>query len=475
MSLAGSMRLAVLRFRALAETPGYGTPLAFAFMGERTTAVAYRQLPLDISTANGFVAVEPVRTLIGLVGMQGSPNPPDPSWAVPLILTVHDMDDPEPLAVYAVTTDEGGRFVVPGLPAGTYDLKIKGLHTLRNAVTSVTITDRPNMVFMGILREGDASNDNIINAMDLAIYAASAGKSSGQPGFDPRADFSEDGVVNHADLALLAMNFGLAGDVEVGLDTGAGAALGRSAAVLADGSLIDLSLLPLTNPLSVGQIFTLAVQVQGGSQPVHALELHIDLPAGLAVVAPDGTPVEAIDSSGVLPVVVLNHADNSTGVIDFAATYDATPPTVTFTVAMTRLKTLTPLATVPVRFARYASRMDVVYEGTVTLLSGNAVGLTFRSSTDGTSSYDVILDAVQNLFKVSKRSPYHTLDSYPVTVQYNHPYQLKVVANGATIDAYLDGVLRIEITDSTYSGGRFRVMLHMSAATYDDLSGWDLP
>ncbi len=46
---------------------------------------------------------------------------------------------------------------------------------------------------------------------------------------------------------------------------------------------------------------------------------------------------------------------------------------------------------------------DVVYEGTVNLLSGNAVGLTFRSSADGTSSYDVILDAVDGAFKLSKR------------------------------------------------------------------------
>jgi len=37
------------------------------------------------------------------------------------------------------------------------------------------------------------------------------------------------------------------------------------------------------------------------------------------------------------------------------------------------------------------------------LLSGNGVGLTFHSSADGTSSYDVILDAVDGAFKVSKR------------------------------------------------------------------------
>ncbi|UCC63173.1 MAG: hypothetical protein JSV36_20950 [Anaerolineae bacterium] len=117
---------------------------------------------------------------------------------------------------------------------------------------------------------------------------------------------------------------------------------------------------------------------------------------------------------------------------------------------------------------------DVVYEGTVNLLSGNAVGLTFRSSADGTSSYDVILDAVDNAFKISKRPPYQVLDSYSMTVQRNHAYRIKVVANGNTIKAYLDGTGLLTATDNTYSSGHLGVMLFLATATYDDLEAWEL-
>ena len=118
---------------------------------------------------------------------------------------------------------------------------------------------------------------------------------------------------------------------------------------------------------------------------------------------------------------------------------------------------------------------DIVYEGTLNLLSGNAVGLVFRSSADGTSSYDVILDAVDGVFKISKRPPYKVLASYSMAVQRNHPYRVKVIANGNRIEAFLDGVKRLTVTDSTYSSGQLGVMLFQATATYDDLAAWELP
>ncbi|NOZ28115.1 MAG: hypothetical protein GXP39_08695 [Chloroflexi bacterium] len=118
---------------------------------------------------------------------------------------------------------------------------------------------------------------------------------------------------------------------------------------------------------------------------------------------------------------------------------------------------------------------NFIYEGTVNLVSGNAVGLTFRSSADGTSSYDVILDAVDGVFKISKRPPYQVLASYSMSVQRNHPYRVKVVVRGNKIEAYLDGVKRLTAVDSTYGNGRFGVMLFRATATYDDLEARRLP
>jgi photosystem II stability/assembly factor-like uncharacterized protein len=122
-----------------------------------------------------------------------------------------------------------------------------------------------------------------------------------------------------------------------------------------------------------------------------------------------------------------------------------------------------------------ASGSNFVYEGTVNLLSGNAVGLTFRSSADGKSSYAAILDAPQGLFKIARYWPYQMLVSYAMTVERDHSYTIKVVANGNTIEAYLDGVKRLTVTDSTYSSGQFGVFLHRATATYDDLRAWALP
>ncbi len=118
---------------------------------------------------------------------------------------------------------------------------------------------------------------------------------------------------------------------------------------------------------------------------------------------------------------------------------------------------------------------NFVYEGTVKLLSGNAVGLTFRSSADGTSSYDVILDAVDGVFKISKRPPYQVLASYSMNVQRNRAYRVKVVVRGNKIEAYLDGVKRLTAVDNTYASGFFGVMLFRATAAYDDLEAWALP
>jgi fructan beta-fructosidase len=118
---------------------------------------------------------------------------------------------------------------------------------------------------------------------------------------------------------------------------------------------------------------------------------------------------------------------------------------------------------------------NIVYTGTVTLVSGDAAGLVFRSSADGSSSYDVTLDASDDAFKIGRRAPYQMLGSYPVTVQYNRSYEIKVVASGGTIEAYLDGRRLLTVTDTTYTSGRLGVMVYQSTATYDDLTAWEIP
>jgi len=118
---------------------------------------------------------------------------------------------------------------------------------------------------------------------------------------------------------------------------------------------------------------------------------------------------------------------------------------------------------------------DFRYEGTVNLLTGNAAGLTFRSSVDGVVSYDVILDAVDGVFKISKRPPYRVLASYYFAVQRHHSYRVKIVARGNKLEAYLDGVKRLSVTDGSHGSGHFGVILFRAEAAYDDLQAWALP
>ena len=54
---------------------------------------------------------------------------------------------------------------------------------------------------------GDANGDNMINALDLAILAPAYFSSTGDPGWDARADLNKDGTINALDLACLAPNY----------------------------------------------------------------------------------------------------------------------------------------------------------------------------------------------------------------------------------------------------------------------------
>jgi len=118
---------------------------------------------------------------------------------------------------------------------------------------------------------------------------------------------------------------------------------------------------------------------------------------------------------------------------------------------------------------------NVVYTGTVNLVDGNAAGLTFRSSADGTSSYDVIIDAVDGVFKISRRPSYQILDSHSMTIQRGRPYRIRVEADGNMIYAFLDGAHLLTASDTTYAAGHFGVILFQATATYDDIIAGEEP
>lgn len=63
-------------------------------------------------------------------------------------------------------------------------------------------------VFSNASHDPDLNDDGIVNTPDLDIIKASFAKSSGDSGFDPRADTNHDGVINVFDLFYVARNYG---------------------------------------------------------------------------------------------------------------------------------------------------------------------------------------------------------------------------------------------------------------------------
>ena len=123
------------------------------------------------------------------------------------------------------------------------------------------------------------------------------------------------------------------------------------------------------------------------------------------------------------------------------------------------------------------SGSDFIYEGVVTLRSGNAAGLTFRSNGDGTQSYDLLMDYVDQEVKLSKRSPYEKMVGArrQGMVEYDRAYRLKVMVQGNQLQGYLDDRLLVTATDNTFSSGWFGVTVFRATAEFDDLSARTSP
>ena len=149
--------------------------------------------------------------LVGHVDLEGRPAPPDPSWSVLLSTAMYDSSGQLYLSL-DTGTGTTGDFLIPGLELDTYEICAKGAHTLRVCVQDVQVFDWTNNVDLGTLPEGDANNDNMVNAIDASILATAYWKSEGEAGFSPGADFNEDGVIDARDASLMASNYWRIGD-----------------------------------------------------------------------------------------------------------------------------------------------------------------------------------------------------------------------------------------------------------------------
>ena len=116
-----------------------------------------------------------------------------------------------PVSTYNTSADASGYFTVTAPTFGNYIYWVKDPQTLANSNFATLVEGGVNTVEMGILREGDANDDNCVTLTDFNILKNTFGRTSGDPGYDGQADFNGDDTISLADFNLLKGNFGSCG------------------------------------------------------------------------------------------------------------------------------------------------------------------------------------------------------------------------------------------------------------------------
>lgn len=174
-----------------------------------STLVASYSDPCAPPTATPTPTSTPVLT--SHLTWQGPPAQPDPRQQLPVTLTLRSesaqVDYP------SQDTDPAGYFTVSlgSLAPGTYSWRAKGPRYLANSGT-LTVGRWPVVnAELGLMRAGDANNDNAVNSVDTNITLRSFARCLGDPDYDPRADFDNSNCITGVDFNLLKSNFGQGG------------------------------------------------------------------------------------------------------------------------------------------------------------------------------------------------------------------------------------------------------------------------
>jgi len=391
----GRFTVATVRFKAITTT--MSSPLTWSMAGLRQSDLSSSGDSVLGSLQDGSVTVGPGAFLVGQAEMQGRSTPPDASWSVPLLLTLSRPGERGAAYVYGTMSNESGVFPVPGVAApGNYRVRVKGLHTLRN-LSPTALSGGANTADMETLLEGDAINDNRVDVRDVSAVAAAYGKSQGQAGFDPRADFNEDDTINDADVSLLQANLGRRGDVLVGTHVSrftlheiTPETFNLELTTSPQAGAVSLRLVPTSTVAAVGDVIVLDVVADAGAQPVDAAELHLDFdPAALQVVDAAGDPATEIEPSIALPTVFLNSVDPARGWADYlASSLGSSPASGEFTVARLRFKVLQAGGTW-VRFSFSDWRLtDMTYQ------AQSVLGSVEAAQVQATAKYDIYLPVI---------------------------------------------------------------------------------
>lgn len=111
-----------------------------------------------------------------------------------------------------VSVGPNGAFSLAGIPAGSYEVHIKGAKWLA-ANENADVTNGNVNIGTVLLRTGDANNDNIVDVEDLNLFIQAFDADPTSPHWNGGwADFNCDDLVSVDDLNLLIRNFDAEGE-----------------------------------------------------------------------------------------------------------------------------------------------------------------------------------------------------------------------------------------------------------------------
>jgi len=221
---------------------------------------------------------------------------------------VHNTGVVTPLNTQLVQTDGGGVFAVTvsGLAAASYDVRVKGSHTISRKLTGAALP-----------QAGGAT------PLDFGTL--------------PTGDLSGDDAILGVDYSAMVSNFGLTGPLAV---SGGGIAAYASN----DAAPVRVRLATEAGAIDAGATFRVDVVVESG-RPIDAMDVLLRYaPDRLVLVDADGRPASGARRGNDLPVVLRNRADAETGTLEFASgALPGEPVRGTLTVATLYFTALTPL------------------------------------------------------------------------------------------------------------------------------------
>lgn len=260
----------------------------------------------------------------------GRQSPPSDSWVQPLTLYLSTPGDPTIKTTVQGQTDRDGVAFYQNLPVGTFDVHVKGLHSIQSARANITLTANSTAdIDMKTQVDGDVDGDNCVGVSDFAVVQSMLGASSATPGFNPAADLNNDGVVTMSDISLLRSGFDMCGDISAdnqfqALSSNAAPTLAQTLSPWTSPESLQhnlsLTLLPASASVQVGQVLDVMVVAEAGTQPIDGVSFVLNFdPKSLAPVNSSGAGTQNVEPGLALPAIMGNWIDAKGGAIGYAA------------------------------------------------------------------------------------------------------------------------------------------------------------